>query len=196
MAFVFSYKDICSERGGVLTGSFESICSASAGQYLLSWSIYTGTFLVVVARRSYCCRHFYRALLLLLGVVLVRTLSDRLSWVFTASMMSRASHLKSCSFSSLGRCFLETYTKAKTVRNVSSEEIELLSLRSKLASADIHNICSHHEKEYLLKYSTLQRRCCNAFALHENTRKKCFTGDHYGDESKCIESGSVSGTRR
>ncbi|KAL5477531.1 hypothetical protein EMCRGX_G024341 [Ephydatia muelleri] len=59
------------------------------------------------------------------------------------------------SFASLGKCFLETYTK---VRVVSSEDIELLSLRSKLAPADIYEICSHHEKVYLHKYSALQLR--------------------------------------
>ena len=82
--------------------------------------------------------------------------------------MSLSLHLKSCSFTSLGKCFLETCTK---VRVVSSEDIELLSLRSKLAPADIYEICSHHEKVYLHKYSALQRRCCNAFAQHENSRK-------------------------
>jgi hypothetical protein len=88
--------------------------------------------------------------------------------------MSLPSHLKSCSFASLGKCFLETYTKEKKVRVVSGEDIELLSLRSKLAPADIYDVCSHHEKVYLHKYSALQRRCCNAFAQHEKSRKKAL----------------------
>ena len=60
--------------------------------------------------------------------------------------MSHVLHLKSCSFASLGKCFLETNNKDKTIRIVSGEEIEPLSLHLKLAPADIYDICSHHKK--------------------------------------------------
>eukprot|EP00731_Ephydatia_muelleri_P008609 Em0004g947a len=72
----------------------------------------------------------------------------------------------------LGKCYLKTYAKAETLRPVSNDELELLSLRSKLPVAAITDICSHHEQVLVVKYSTLQRKCCNAFQLHSSQRKK------------------------
>ena len=86
--------------------------------------------------------------------------------------MSGTSHLKSCNFGTLGKCFAIAYTKVQRVRNVTSDEIELLSLRSKLASTDIRDICSHHEQVYLHKYFELQKKCCNAFDLHRDSKPR------------------------
>ena len=86
--------------------------------------------------------------------------------------MSSTSHLKSCSFAFFGKCFAITYTKVQRIRNVTSDEIELLSLRSKLSSTDIRDICSHHEQVYLHKYSALQKKCCNAFDLHKDKKPR------------------------
>lgn len=72
----------------------------------------------------------------------------------------------------LGRCHLKTYAKAETLRPVSNDQLELLTLRSKLPVAVITDICSHHEQVLVVKYSTLQRKCCNAFQLHNSQRKK------------------------
>eukprot|EP00731_Ephydatia_muelleri_P010679 Em0005g1265a len=46
------------------------------------------------------------------------------------------------------------------------------SLRSKLASTDICDICSHHEQEYLHKYSVVQRKCGNVFDQHKDCKPR------------------------
>ena len=81
-------------------------------------------------------------------------------------------HHKSCSFASDGKCFLTTYTKVQTLRGVSADEIELLSLRSKLSPTTIHDICSHHEQLLVVKFSGLQRKCCNAFEQHKTSKPR------------------------
>ena len=94
------------------------------------------------------------------------------------------------SFGTLGKWFAITYTKVQTVRTVSNE-IELLSLRSKLASTDICDICSHHEQEYLHKYSVLQRKCCNVFDQHKDCKPR--TKSLREITSKCRASALKSG---
>ena len=86
--------------------------------------------------------------------------------------MSVPSHLKPCSFASLGKCCLETYTKEKKVRVVSGEDIKLLLLRSKLAPADIYDVCSHHEKVYLHKYSALREGPAMPLLSTKNQEKR------------------------
>ena len=71
-----------------------------------------------------------------------------------------------------GKCFAITYTEVQTVRTVSSDEIELLSLRSKLASTDICDFCSHHAQVFLHNYSALQRKCCNVFDQHKDSKPR------------------------
>ncbi|KAL5481862.1 hypothetical protein EMCRGX_G022122 [Ephydatia muelleri] len=41
-----------------------------------------------------------------------------------------------------------------------------------MASTDICDICSHHEQEYLHKYSVLQRKCCNVFDQHKDCKPR------------------------
>ena len=66
-------------------------------------------------------------------------------------LLSKMSHRRSCSFEMLGRCYLKTYAKAETLRPVVNDELELLSLRSKLPVAAITDICSHHEQILVVK---------------------------------------------
>ena len=69
-------------------------------------------------------------------------------------------------------CFSTTYTKFQTLREVSADEIELLSLRSKLCPTTIKDICSHHEHLVLVKFSGLQRKCCDAFERHKISKPR------------------------
>ena len=76
----------------------------------------------------------------------------------------------------LGRCYLKTYTKAETLRPVSNDELELLSLRSKLPVAAITDICSHHEQVLVVKYSTLQKNVAMLFnCITVRERNPCKT---------------------
>ncbi|KAL5505539.1 hypothetical protein EMCRGX_G006987 [Ephydatia muelleri] len=75
----------------------------------------------------------------------------------------------------------------QTVRTVSNE-IELLSLRSKLASTDI---CSHHEQEYLHKYSVLQRKCCNVFDQHKDCKPRQKSLREITRDKLCLQKLSV-----
>ena len=80
--------------------------------------------------------------------------------------------MKSGSFGTLGKCVTITYTKVQTVRTVSNDEIELLSLRSKLSSTNIYDISSHLEQLYLHMYTVLQRKCCNVFDQHKDCKPR------------------------
>ena len=108
----------------------------------------------------------YKSTTIVLCCMPVHELLKRLLLLF------KMSHRRSRSFEMLGRCYLKTYTKAETLRPVSNDELELLSLRSKLPVAAITDICSHHKQVLVVKYSTLQKKCCNAFQLHNSKRKE------------------------
>ena len=84
------------------------------------------------------------------------------------------------------------------MRTVSSDEIELLSLRSKLASTDICDICSHHEQEYLHKYSVLQRKCCNVFDQHKDCKPRTKSLREITSECRAsaLKSGHLPCSRR
>ena len=86
----------------------------------------------------------------------------------------------------------------KSKRCAVSNEIERLSLRSKLASTDICDICSHHEQEYLHKYSVLQRKCCNVFDQHKDCkpRKKSLREITSKCRASALKSGHLSYARR
>ena len=101
----------------------------------------------------------YKSTTIVLRCMPVHELLKRLLLLF------KMLHRRSCSFEMLGSCYLKTYTKAETLRPVSNDELELLSLRSKLPVAAITDICSHHEQVLVVKYSSLQKKCCNAYLV-------------------------------
>jgi len=82
--------------------------------------------------------------------------------------------MENCSFSSIDDCHQTKFVKVATLRSVrkDSEDLELLHLRTKIPKRNITNICGHHERMLLTKYSDLQTRCCDPFNKHQKPQTK------------------------
>ncbi|XP_071951916.1 uncharacterized protein [Antedon mediterranea] len=99
--------------------------------------------------------------------------------------------LENCSFhSNDDPCHQKIHVRstAPAIRKVKKhdEELKLLVLRSGIEYRNIRTICLHHEQVFLLKYSTLKRKCCDPCDLHPNKKRnkslKVVSVDYY----KCL----------
>ena len=83
--------------------------------------------------------------------------------------------LGNCRFIKFGECHLSSYTTftgLKLLQELSSYEKEILELRSEIKVTDNDTICLHHEQVLLLRYSFLQKKCCDPLSLHKKTSCK------------------------
>lgn len=66
-------------------------------------------------------------------------------------------------------CHKNTWCKRSGLLNISSFDkttLDLLECRTGLFSIETGTICFHHEKEYLSRYESLQKYCCDPFNKH------------------------------
>ena len=76
-----------------------------------------------------------------------------------------------------GNCHKTIYTNGKVgicnFTQLESLDKELLLLRSGCTDlTDDHTVCLHHQKYFLVKYSFLQKHCCDPFGLHPTTKRR------------------------
>lgn len=64
-------------------------------------------------------------------------------------------------------CEDNTYSDKLCIRNPTSNEKTLLSLRSNIPLAAIHNICTHHDAKLLKYYTSYQKKCCDPLDRHQ-----------------------------
>src|SRR5258705_6131437 len=83
--------------------------------------------------------------------------------------------MKKCSFSGVksGECHQVVHTTRVGLRLVTEEENRLLCVRTNTDRESIVNICYHHDKVLLKKFSFLEKICCDPFNIHcGRTRRK------------------------
>eukprot|EP00795_Rhopilema_esculentum_P006844 gene6844-12439_t len=66
-------------------------------------------------------------------------------------------------------CNLLTYSKKVGLKDISLfdlQEREILAWRTEIVITLIETVCLHHEQVFLLRYSFLQKKCCDSFKVH------------------------------
>lgn len=67
-------------------------------------------------------------------------------------------------------CHKNSYTQKNNLTEISSltsEEINILSLRTGVRSENLHTICEHHKIFFLKKYEVYQKECLDPFKCHK-----------------------------
>jgi hypothetical protein len=77
--------------------------------------------------------------------------------------------MESCSVGiKLGEeCHKKTFIQKSQLCVVPNEEIEVLSLRTRISQEDLSTICSHHYKEFLTYFSLNIKKCCDVLNIHK-----------------------------
>ena len=87
--------------------------------------------------------------------------------------MSLSKNLVKCSVGQYleEECHSTTHTRStgfKRVDSLSLELVDLFTRRTGIQCSPELAICNHHEQAVLVKYSSLQRKCCDPFLRHKN----------------------------
>ena len=90
--------------------------------------------------------------------------------------MSLAEKLKNCSIGDHLKedCHLTVHTRSTSLKSFSlltTEQVNLLSLRTGISNNPELKICLHHEQAVLMRYTQYQRSCCNPFQKHQKPIK-------------------------
>ena len=89
--------------------------------------------------------------------------------------------LNSCSFGRIeqSECHKPVYTNGKVgilpIIELSKEEVELIVWRTGIRKNSLKNICLHHQRQYLDKFTLLHPNCCDPFEHH--IEKKIYKGN-------------------
>ena len=89
--------------------------------------------------------------------------------------------LNSCSIGRIehSKCHEPAYTNGKVgilpINELSKEEVELIVWRTGIRKNSLKNICLHHQRQYLDKFTLLRPNCCDPFEHH--IEKKIYKGN-------------------
>ncbi|EDL27771.1 RIKEN cDNA 2700007P21, isoform CRA_b, partial [Mus musculus] len=70
------------------------------------------------------------------------------------------------------KTFYTRHTGFKTLKELSSNDMLLLQLRTGMTLSGNNTICLHHVKIYIDRFEDLQKSCCDPFNIHKKLAKK------------------------